>query len=64
MGRFASHCLRVAPGSFASWANRRQESGDEAKLIMRLGGYRGRYLLHGHNLEHEDRGMMARFDVV
>jgi spore coat protein A len=40
------------------------ESGDEVKIIMRFDGYRGRYLLHCHNLEHEDRGMMARFDVV
>lgn len=40
------------------------ETGEEVRLIMRFGGYRGRYLLHCHNLEHEDRGMMARFDVV
>jgi spore coat protein A, manganese oxidase len=40
------------------------ESGDEVKLIIKFDGYRGRYLLHCHNLEHEDRGMMARFDVV
>jgi len=39
-------------------------TGEEVRLIARFGGYRGRYLLHCHNLEHEDRGMMARFDVV
>ncbi len=33
-------------------------------VIMRFDGYRGRYLLHCHNLEHEDHDMMARFDVV
>ncbi|MGW2378476.1 multicopper oxidase domain-containing protein, partial [Kitasatospora sp. NPDC001683] len=27
-------------------------------------GYRGRYMLHCHNLEHEDMAMMANFDVV
>jgi FtsP/CotA-like multicopper oxidase with cupredoxin domain len=31
---------------------------------MRWSGYRGRYLLHCHNLEHEDHSMMARIDVV
>jgi FtsP/CotA-like multicopper oxidase with cupredoxin domain len=39
-------------------------TGEEVRIIARFGGYRGRYLLHCHNLEHEDRGMMARFDVV
>jgi len=39
-------------------------TGEEIRLIARFGGYHGRYLLHCHNLEHEDRGMMARFDVV
>jgi FtsP/CotA-like multicopper oxidase with cupredoxin domain len=24
----------------------------------------GRYMLHCHNLEHEDMAMMANFDVV
>jgi spore coat protein A, manganese oxidase len=37
--------------------------GDEAMIAMRVEGFKGRYLLHCHNLEHEDRGMMARFDV-
>jgi spore coat protein A len=40
------------------------DKGEEVKLIMRFDGYRGRYLLHCHNLEHEDHNMMARFDVV
>ena len=38
--------------------------GEEAKVIMKFDGYRGRYLIHCHNLEHEDHSMMARFDVV
>src|SRR5262245_5698054 len=38
---------------------------DEAvNVIMRWSGYRGRYLLHCHNLEHEDHSMMARVDVI
>jgi spore coat protein A, manganese oxidase len=37
--------------------------GDEVVVGMRVEGFKGRYLLHCHNLEHEDRGMMARFDV-
>ena len=37
---------------------------EDAKVIMKFDGYRGRYLIHCHNLEHEDHSMMARFDVV
>jgi spore coat protein A len=40
------------------------EDGEEVEVIMRWSGYRGRYLLHCHNLEHEDHSMMARVDVV
>jgi FtsP/CotA-like multicopper oxidase with cupredoxin domain len=40
------------------------DKGEEVKLIMKFDGYRGRYLMHCHNLEHEDHSMMARFDVV
>jgi FtsP/CotA-like multicopper oxidase with cupredoxin domain len=42
----------------------RLDSGDDARVIMRFDGYRGRYLMHCHNLEHEDYDMMMRFDVV
>ena len=37
---------------------------EEVSVIARFDGYRGRYLLHCHNLEHEDHSMMARFDVA
>ena len=40
------------------------EKGEEALIIMRFDGHRGRYLVHCHNLEHEDHSMMARYDVV
>lgn len=35
-----------------------------ARIIVRFSDYAGRYVLHCHVLEHEDRAMMARFDVV
>ena len=37
---------------------------DDVRVIMRFDGYRGRYLMRCHNLEHEDYDMMMRFDVV
>ena len=37
---------------------------EEVRVIMQFEGYRGRYLIHCHNLEHEDHAMMARFDVA
>ena len=40
------------------------DEGEEVKVIMRFEGYRGPYLIHCHNLEHEDHSMMGRFDVV
>jgi spore coat protein A len=39
------------------------DDGEEVDVIVRWSGYRGRYLLHCHNLEHEDHSMMARVDV-
>ena len=38
--------------------------GEVARVIARFGGYRGRYVFHCHNLEHEDMMMMANFEVV
>ncbi len=35
-----------------------------ARIIVRFSDYAGRYVFHCHVLEHEDRAMMARFDVV
>jgi FtsP/CotA-like multicopper oxidase with cupredoxin domain len=34
-----------------------------AAIAVRFDGYPGRYLFHCHNLEHEDLGMMAEFEV-
>jgi spore coat protein A len=39
-------------------------SGEEARVLVRFDGYRGRYAFHCHNLEHEDMMMMANFEVV
>jgi FtsP/CotA-like multicopper oxidase with cupredoxin domain len=33
-------------------------------VLAKFAGHRGRYMLHCHNLEHEDMAMMANFDVV
>ncbi|WEV77308.1 multicopper oxidase family protein [Janibacter cremeus] len=35
-----------------------------AEVLVPIEGYRGRYVLHCHNLEHEDRMMMADWSVV
>ena len=40
------------------------DDGEEVDVIIRWRGYRGRYLLHCHNLEHENHSMMARVDVI
>jgi len=42
----------------------RLEQGDDVRVAARFTDHRGRYILHCHNLEHEDHSMMARFDVV
>ncbi|MGW4473044.1 multicopper oxidase family protein [Nonomuraea sp. NPDC004354] len=34
------------------------------EIITRFTGYRGRYVMHCHNLEHEDMAMMSTFEVV
>ena len=34
---------------------------EEVQVITRFSGYRGRYVFHCHNLEHEDMAMMANF---
>lgn len=39
-------------------------AGEGASILVRFEGYRGRYVFHCHNLEHEDMRMMANFEVV
>jgi len=38
--------------------------GEAVEVIARFDGYRGRYMFHCHNAEHEDMGMMATFRTV
>jgi spore coat protein A len=38
--------------------------GQTANILMRFSGYRGRYVFHCHNLEHEDMSMMGNFEVI
>ncbi len=41
------------------------DNGGRADVLITFdAGYEGRYVLHCHNLEHEDMMMMASFDVV
>ncbi len=34
------------------------------QILVRFDGYRGKYMFHCHNLEHEDMAMMANFQVI
>lgn len=38
--------------------------GERVRILLRFDGYRGVYLFHCHNLEHEDNGMMRNFEIV
>jgi FtsP/CotA-like multicopper oxidase with cupredoxin domain len=40
------------------------EPNDEVRLFIRFREFKGKYLMHCHNLIHEDHAMMVRFDVV
>jgi spore coat protein A, manganese oxidase len=40
------------------------EPGQVVRVLVRFDGYRGKYVFHCHNLEHEDMMMMANFRVV
>ncbi|MDZ4193270.1 MAG: multicopper oxidase domain-containing protein, partial [Pseudomonas sp.] len=34
------------------------------RVLMRFRDYKGKYVMHCHNLIHEDHAMMMRFDIV
>ena len=38
--------------------------GEAVRVVARFDGYRGMYVFHCHNLEHEDMAMMANFEVI
>lgn len=53
------------PATHAGWKDTvNVPAGGSARVIMKFTDYTGKYVLHCHNLEHEDNDMMARFDVV
>ena len=65
----ASGCSRAAAGRRCRTTpgSRTPSPCDPAKsveIITRFDGYRGRYLFHCHNAEHEDMGMMANLEIV
>ena len=37
--------------------------GETVKLIMKFGPHKGKYMVHCHNLPHEDHDMMHQFSV-
>lgn len=37
---------------------------ESVDVLIRFAGYKGRYLIHCHKLEHEDQGMMSNFVVI
>jgi FtsP/CotA-like multicopper oxidase with cupredoxin domain len=37
--------------------------GETVKVLMKFGPHRGRYMIHCHNLPHEDHDMMHQFSV-
>jgi len=39
-------------------------AGQTASVLVKFNGYRGRYVFHCHNLEHEDMAMMGNFEVI
>jgi FtsP/CotA-like multicopper oxidase with cupredoxin domain len=38
--------------------------GEELRLVMKFRDYTGKYMMHCHNLVHEDHAMMIRWDIV
>ncbi|WP_440766909.1 multicopper oxidase domain-containing protein [Natronorubrum sp. DTA7] len=53
------------PGPYdRGWKDTVFLDGDTVEVVARFGPYRGKYVFHCHNLEHEDMMMMANFEVV
>jgi FtsP/CotA-like multicopper oxidase with cupredoxin domain len=40
------------------------QPGEEVRVFIRFREFVGKYMMHCHNLTHEDHAMMVRFDVV
>ncbi len=59
-----SHSGRPGPYD-AGWKDTIDlSSGQTANILVKFSDYRGRYVFHCHNLEHEDMSMMGNFEVV
>lgn len=53
------------PGPYdAGWKDTVFMEGGTVRVAAKFDGWRGRYVFHCHNLEHEDMMMMANFEVV
>lgn len=55
----------AGPGPFdAGWKDTIDlRPAEEVAIAIRFDGYRGKYVFHCHNLEHEDMAMMANYEV-
>jgi spore coat protein A, manganese oxidase len=52
------------PGPYdVGWKDTVFLEGGTVRLLARFGPYRGKYVFHCHNLEHEDMMMMGNFEV-
>jgi FtsP/CotA-like multicopper oxidase with cupredoxin domain len=40
------------------------QTNEEVRIFMRFRDMKGRYVMHCHNVVHEDHAMMVRFDIV
>ena len=40
------------------------EPGEKVRIFIRFRDFTGKYMMHCHNLTHEDHAMMIRFDIV
>ena len=40
------------------------DNGDDAELLVHFDGFKGKYVFHCHDLEHEDMAMMGNLQVV
>ena len=53
------------PGPYdAGWKDTVFVPAGSVRVVAKFGPYRGKYVFHCHNLEHEDMMMMANFEVV
>ncbi|HLK70171.1 MAG TPA: multicopper oxidase family protein [Bryobacteraceae bacterium] len=62
--RILSHSGRPAPYDVGWKDTIDLGPGQSASILVRFTGYRGRYVFHCHNLEHEDMSMMGNFEVI